>query len=247
MARPYQLGEPLPLTLDPLAAAVLPAAHDAAHVPRARRLAAVQLRVRGAGRQVPRGREGAGAAARHPAVDPDPRLPVDHRDRLHRAVPGQPARASSARRSSPSSPRRPGTWRSASTSRCAPCRPSCSEAARVFQLSGWQRFWRLELPFAMPGPAVEHDDVDVGRLVLRRRLGGDLGVEPEHQAARHRLLHRAGHRGSATCGAIGWAIGAHAGRHHAVRPAVLPAAARLGRQVPLRGGRQRDRADARGC
>ena len=26
-----------------------------------------------------------------------------------------------------------------------------SEAAAVFQLSGWQRFWRLELPFAMPG------------------------------------------------------------------------------------------------
>jgi NitT/TauT family transport system permease protein len=26
-----------------------------------------------------------------------------------------------------------------------------SEAADVFQLSGWQRFWRLELPFAMPG------------------------------------------------------------------------------------------------
>jgi NitT/TauT family transport system permease protein len=25
------------------------------------------------------------------------------------------------------------------------------EAASVFQLSGWQRFWRLELPFAMPG------------------------------------------------------------------------------------------------
>ena len=25
------------------------------------------------------------------------------------------------------------------------------EAARVFQLSAWQRFWRLELPFAMPG------------------------------------------------------------------------------------------------
>lgn len=24
------------------------------------------------------------------------------------------------------------------------------EAARVFQLSGWQRFWRLEMPFAMP-------------------------------------------------------------------------------------------------
>ena len=25
------------------------------------------------------------------------------------------------------------------------------EAARVFQLSAWQRFWRLEVPFAMPG------------------------------------------------------------------------------------------------
>ncbi len=25
------------------------------------------------------------------------------------------------------------------------------EAAQVFQLSGWQRFWRLELPYAMPG------------------------------------------------------------------------------------------------
>ena len=28
--------------------------------------------------------------------------------------------------------------------------PELQEAARVFQLSGWQRFWRLELPFAMP-------------------------------------------------------------------------------------------------
>ena len=26
-----------------------------------------------------------------------------------------------------------------------------TEAANVFQLSGWQSFWRLELPFAMPG------------------------------------------------------------------------------------------------
>jgi NitT/TauT family transport system permease protein len=29
--------------------------------------------------------------------------------------------------------------------------PELSEAARVFRLSSWQRFWRLELPFAMPG------------------------------------------------------------------------------------------------
>ncbi|HDS1680215.1 TPA: ABC transporter permease subunit [Pseudomonas putida] len=29
--------------------------------------------------------------------------------------------------------------------------PELNEAARVFRLSPWQRFWRLELPFAMPG------------------------------------------------------------------------------------------------
>ena len=29
--------------------------------------------------------------------------------------------------------------------------PELHEASRVFQLSSWQRFWRLELPFAMPG------------------------------------------------------------------------------------------------
>ncbi len=29
--------------------------------------------------------------------------------------------------------------------------PELHEATRIFRLSGWQRFWRLELPFAMPG------------------------------------------------------------------------------------------------
>ncbi len=29
--------------------------------------------------------------------------------------------------------------------------PELKEASRVFRLSGWQRFWRLDLPFAMPG------------------------------------------------------------------------------------------------
>lgn len=28
--------------------------------------------------------------------------------------------------------------------------PELAEASRVFQLSGWQRFWRLDMPFAMP-------------------------------------------------------------------------------------------------
>lgn len=29
--------------------------------------------------------------------------------------------------------------------------PELAEASRIFRLSSWQRFWRLELPFAMPG------------------------------------------------------------------------------------------------
>ena len=29
--------------------------------------------------------------------------------------------------------------------------PELQEAAHIFRLSGWQRFWRLELPYAMPG------------------------------------------------------------------------------------------------
>ena len=42
------------------------------------------------------------------------------------------------------------------------------------------------------GPGLEHHDVDVRRLVLRRRLGGDLGRRQHLEAARHRLLRRAG-------------------------------------------------------
>jgi NitT/TauT family transport system permease protein len=64
------------------------------------------------------------------------------------------------------------------------------EACRSLQLGGWQRFWRLEVPFAMPGPGLEHDDVDVGRLVLRRRLRGDRGRRPHRRPARDRLLCR---------------------------------------------------------
>ena len=44
------------------------------------------------------------------------------------------------------------------------------------------------------GPHLEHDDVDVGRLVLRRRLGGDHGRRHDDHPARRRLLHRQGQR-----------------------------------------------------
>ena len=66
------------------------------------------------------------------------------------------------------------------------------EAADSFHLTPWQRYWRLEVPFAIPGPGVEHHDVDVGRLVLRRRVRGGVGRRQHLEAAGHRLLCRAG-------------------------------------------------------
>ena len=39
-------------------------------------------------------------------------------------------------------------------------------------------------------PHLEHDDVDVGWLVLRRRFRSDRGGRQHHQTARHRVVHR---------------------------------------------------------
>ena len=78
-------------------------------------------------------------------------LPVLHGGVLRGAVSRQRARRRSARRSSPSSPARPGTWPSASTSRCAPFRSIWMRPAAASAIPPWQRFWRLEVPFAMPG------------------------------------------------------------------------------------------------
>ena len=41
-------------------------------------------------------------------------------------------------------------------------------------------------------PHLEHHDVDVGRLVLRRRFRSDHGRRHDHHTARRRLLHRQG-------------------------------------------------------
>ena len=56
------------------------------------------------------------------------------------------------------------------------------------------------------GPDLEHDDVDVRRLVLRGGLRSDHGRQHHGDAARHRLLRRAGASSSRTCPAIGYAI-----------------------------------------
>ncbi|WP_431477151.1 hypothetical protein [Massilia eburnea] len=49
MARPFVLGQPMPVSLDPARAALLPVAHHPAHVRRAGSLAGIRLRVRGSG------------------------------------------------------------------------------------------------------------------------------------------------------------------------------------------------------
>ena len=71
------------------------------------------------------------------------------------------------------------------------------EAARMYHLSPWQSFWQLEVPYALPQPRLEHDDVGVRRLVLRRRLRGDQRRRAHRAAAGHRLLHRASRSTSA--------------------------------------------------
>ena len=80
------------------------------------------------------------------------------------------------------------------------------EAALSFHLSGWQRFWRLEVPFAMPGL--------VWNTMMSMSGGWFFVVASEAitvgnntwTAARHRLLRRAGASSSRTSPAVGWAI-----------------------------------------
>ena len=44
------------------------------------------------------------------------------------------------------------------------------EAASMFRLSGWQKFWKMELPFAMPG-LVRSDPDFIAAYVMNFVLG----------------------------------------------------------------------------
>ena len=57
-----------------------------------------------------------------------------------------------------------------------------------------------------PRPDLEHDDVDVGRLVLRRRFGSDHGRRHHRQPSGHRLLDRARDQPQ-NLGAVAQAVG----------------------------------------
>ena len=89
-------------------------------------------------------------AARHPPVGPGPGLPLLHRRLL-------PAASFRAACSAPSSPRysrssRPGLEHDLQLLPVAAHRAARSRrGGRAFRFTAWQRFWRLEVPFAMPG------------------------------------------------------------------------------------------------
>ena len=109
------------------------------------------------------------------------------------------------------------------------------EAARIFRLSPWMRFWRLEVPFAMPQLiwnmmmsmsgswffVVASEAISVGNTtVTLPGIGSYIALAIEQQQSRRGRL---GDRH-------------HAGGHPDLRSAAVPAAGRLGRPLPLRAG-----------
>ena len=116
------------------------------------------------------------------------------------------------------------------------------EASQSFHLSGWQRFWRLDVPFAMPGLiwntmmsmsggwffVVASEAITVGNTtVTLPGIGSYVALaHREAEPARDRLRHPD-----------------HAAGHHRLRPVAVPPGGGLGRQIPLRADRLGDRAD----
>ena len=228
----------------PVEAAGVRAAHGPAHGLGARRLADLQSRLCRTRRQKPPGREDPDPAARCFAVGADPRLFVDHRDWLYRAFPG------------------PAAW------------GRMRGDIRHFHLAGLEHDVQ-RLPVAAHGagrtdrsrahvpsvamaallaarsaacdtvPGLEHDDVGLGWLVLRRRLRGDHGRRPHDPAARHRLLHRDGDR-EAEPGRDRLGRPRHVRRDIALRSAAVSPAARLVPQIPARNPRPTRRMSGRG-
>ena len=96
------------------------------------------------------------------------------------------------------------------------------------------------------GPDLEYDDVDVGRLVLRGRVGGDHRRQYHGDATRHRLLRRARHPETKSA-RDRLRHPDHAARDHRLRPAAVPPDRGLGRQIPLRADRFRQTRRHPGC
>ena len=204
-------------------------------------LAGVHADLRDLGGEERARRQAAGAHPRHSAVGADSGFHFHYKRVLPVAGARAGCSAPNSWRSSPFSPARPGTWRSASISRCAPSRPSSS---RPPSRSGCRRgcaSGSSRCPFGMPALVwnmmmsmsggwffvVASESISVGHTVGR--------------AAGRRVLHRARHRAEEPAR---HRLGDrhHADRDPAVRPAAVPAAGGLGRPVPGGAGARRARA-----
>jgi len=152
----------------PLAVAGVRAAHGSAHGCGTHRLAGLQPRLRSTCRQEPPGRKNHDPGARHPAIGADPRLSIDHRDWVHRAL-SRPAARRRMRRDlrdlhlaglEHDLQRLPvATYGADGTDRSGTDVPSLALATVLAARSA----------ACDPLARLEHDDVGLGRLVLRRR------------------------------------------------------------------------------
>ena len=209
--------------------ALLRPAHHASHVPGAGGLARLHADLCHAGGEEPAGRNRADPAARRAAVGADPGLPVLHRDVLPEPVPGLGAGGGTRRHLRhlhepglehgllvlPVAAHRAGRPRRGLR------RVSAVVLAKVLAARDALRHAVAHL---------QHDDVDVGRVVLRRGGRGHHGGRHDHQAAGHRLLSRHRHRRQGHQGGAGRRRHG-AGGDPALRPADVPPHRHLGRQV----------------
>ena len=175
--------------------------------------------------------------ARHSAVGADPGLSLDHRDRVRRAVSGQPAWLRMRRdlrdlhlaglehdvQPVPIVPRR--------------ADGSARGGAHV-PPDAVAEFLAARSALRHAATDLEHDDVGVGRLVLRGGLRGDQRRRPRRQAAGHRLLHRRGDRTARPRRRV-LCHRRHAGADPDLRSDPVPAAARLVAEIQGRGDRRR--------
>ena len=196
------------------AVAVLCLAHDVAHVRRHRRLAGLHFRLRDACRQKPARRARPHSIARRPAIGTDPRLSVFHGDLFSWAFSGLDL--GRRMRGDLRDFHLAGLEHGLFLLPVAPRRPP-----RPDRGCAWFRAFVVAAVLATRNALrdaranLEHDDVDVGRLVFRRRIRSDFGWRHHRQIARHRLLSRPRHRGKAhRCGVRG-------GRRHAGRDPCL--------------------------
>ena len=112
------------------------------------------------------------------------------------------------------------------------------EVTRGYRFSGWHRFWRLEVPFAMPGL--------VWNMMLSMSGGWFFVVASEAVTVGSTTFSLPG-IGSYLAAAIaardlargGLRRARHAGRDPDLRPAPVPAPARLGRPLPARADAER--------